>query len=179
MDHLLLQARAILSATPSRWQTMVSTIPENLLTLAPAPGEWSALQCLQHLLDTDQKVFPIRIRAFMAGQNFPGFNPDTDGQKPGSRIEPSALSASFTSVRNTNLKLLAGIKTSDLTRTAVHAELGKVTLAEMLNELIGHDLMHTVQAERAIMQPFIVGSGPWRPYFLDHDVAAHPVTKHI
>ena len=179
MDHLLLQARAILSATPSRWQTMVSTIPENLLTLAPAPGEWSALQCLQHLLDTDQKVFPIRIRAFMAGQNFPGFNPDTDGQKPGSRIEPSALSASSTSVRNTNLKLLAGIKPSDLIRIAVHAELGKVTLAEMLNEWIGHDLMHLVQAERAMMQPFIVGSGPWRPYFLDHDVAAHPVTKHI
>jgi len=41
-----------------------------------------------------------------------------------------------------------GIKPSDLMRTALHAELGKVTLAEMLNEWIGHDLMHTVQAER-------------------------------
>jgi hypothetical protein len=29
--------------------------------------------------------------------------------------------------------------------------------------------MHIVQAERAVMQPFIAGSGPWRPYFADHD----------
>jgi len=28
--------------------------------------------------------------------------------------------------------------------------------------------MHTVQAERALMQPFIEGCGPWRPYFRDH-----------
>jgi hypothetical protein len=32
--------------------------------------------------------------------------------------------------------------------------------------------MHTVQAERALMQPFVAGSGPWRGYFADHDVAA-------
>jgi hypothetical protein len=29
-------------------------------------------------------------------------------------------------------------------------------------------LEHTVQAERALMQPFIEGCGPWRMYFLDH-----------
>jgi hypothetical protein len=33
-----------------------------------------------------------------------------------------------------------------------------------------HDLMHPVQAERAILQPLILGSGPWRLYFKDHDV---------
>jgi hypothetical protein len=38
----------------------------------------------------------------------------------------------------------------------------------MLNEWAAHDLMHTVQAERAIMQPFIAGSGAWKVYFSDH-----------
>jgi hypothetical protein len=33
----------------------------------------------------------------------------------------------------------------------------------------GHDLMHTVQAERALMQPFIAGCGPWQPYCADHE----------
>jgi hypothetical protein len=28
--------------------------------------------------------------------------------------------------------------------------------------------MHTVQAERAMMQPFIRGCGPWLKYFVDH-----------
>ena len=30
--------------------------------------------------------------------------------------------------------------------------------------------MHIVQAERALIQAFIPGSGPWRYYFADHDV---------
>ena len=39
------------------------------------------------------------------------------------------------------------------------------------NEWAAHDLMHTVQAERALLQPLIGGSGPWRLYFKDHDVS--------
>jgi hypothetical protein len=31
-----------------------------------------------------------------------------------------------------------------------------------------HDLNHTVQAERALIQPFVGGSGPWQAYFADH-----------
>jgi hypothetical protein len=49
-----------------------------------------------------------------------------------------------------------------------------VTLSEMLHEWAGHDLMHTVQGERAILQPFIEGCGPWKPYFADHAAAAKP-----
>jgi len=30
--------------------------------------------------------------------------------------------------------------------------------------------MHIVQAERALIQAFIPGSGPWRDYYADHDV---------
>ena len=41
---------------------------------------------------------------------------------------------------------------------------------ELLNEWAAHDLMHTVQAERALMQPFIQGCGPWQHYFQDHVV---------
>ena len=57
---------------------------------------------------------------------------------------------------------------ADLDRKAVHGELGPVTLDEMLHEWAGHDLMHTVQAERALMQPFIENCGPWKPYFAAH-----------
>ena len=43
-------------------------------------------------------------------------------------------------------------------------------MAELLNEWVAHDTMHIVQAERALIQPFIPASGPWRGYFADHDV---------
>ena len=51
-----------------------------------------------------------------------------------------------------------------------HSDLGPVRLREMLYEWAAHDLMHTVQAERAIMQAFLPGTGPWREFFADHDV---------
>ena len=60
---------------------------------------------------------------------------------------------------------------NDLSCTARHSDLGIVTLEELLHEWAAHDLMHTVQAERAILQPLILGSGPWRSYFKDHDVS--------
>jgi hypothetical protein len=60
------------------------------------------------------------------------------------------------------------LKPEDLPRTAMHPERGEVSLGELLHEWGAHDLMHTVQAERALLQPFIEGCGPWRPYFADH-----------
>lgn len=64
--------------------------------------------------------------------------------------------------------MLAEVSLADLSRQARHQELGIVSLSELVHEWAGHDLMHTVQAERALMQPFIQGCGPWQAYFRDH-----------
>ena len=40
----------------------------------------------------------------------------------------------------------------------------------LLNLWTAHDLQHTVQAEEALMQVFIPGTGHWRWEFTDHDV---------
>src|SRR5690349_16292827 len=60
-------ARAVLSTTPERWQRLASALPAYLLTQAPASGEWSALRCLQHLVDAERVNFPVRLQAFLAG----------------------------------------------------------------------------------------------------------------
>jgi hypothetical protein len=169
MDEFLATIQGILSATPARWTELARTAPASLLSRAPAAGEWSALECLQHLLDTEEFVFPVRIPAFLAGQDFPAFNPAADGRAPAAQ-NPAALAEKFARLRADNLRLLAPVTAADLERRARHAELGMVTLGEMLNEWAAHDLNHTIQAERAIMQPFIQGSGAWQFYFADHVV---------
>jgi len=63
------------------------------------------------------------------------------------------------------------VQPADLNREVIHGEYGPVHLTERLHEWAGHDLMHTVQAEQALMQLFVAGSGPWRPSFVAHDVA--------
>ena len=64
--------------------------------------------------------------------------------------------------------MLEKLSPADLERTARHGELGPVTLSEMVHNWAAHDLNHTVQAERAMMQPFIQGCGPWQKFYTDH-----------
>ena len=169
---ILSQARAVLSLTPARWLSLAETLPNELLTRPPVPGEWSAAECLRHILDTERRVFPVRIRAILAGQDFAAFNPGQDGSGAGEQTV-AQLAAEYAHLRAENLAVLARVTEDDLPRTARHSELGVVTMAELINQWLAHDLMHTVQAERSLMQPFIVGSGPWRgPYFHDHDAEA-------
>ena len=75
------------------------------------------------------------------------------------------MAAGFARLRAQNLELIAGIRPADLERTAVHSELGPVTLRQAMDTWAAHDLNHTMQAERALMQPFIAGSGAWRIRF--------------
>lgn len=168
MNDILTESRAILQTMPLRWKNLAETLSPSLLSLPPAEGEWSALDCLQHLVDTERWVFPVRVRAFLAGQDFPAFDPDSQGTKSGNQLLPVELAAEFAALRTASLALFEKLTPSDLARQARHQELGLVTLSELLHEWAGHDLMHLVQAERALMQPFIHGCGPWKPYFKDH-----------
>ena len=59
--------------------------------------------------------------------------------------------------------MLECVAPQDFNRTAEHSELGTVTLGQLLHEWAAHDLNHTIQAERAVMQLFIEGCGPGAP----------------
>jgi hypothetical protein len=172
MENLLSHVQTVLAMTAAHWSSMIETIPDELLARPPAPGEWSALECLQHLVDTEQMVFPLRVQAFLDGQDFPAFDPATQGRKWAPGTPPQTMSEEFLRLRTSSLTLVARLVSGDLARKARHAELGPVTLSEMLNEWAAHDLMHLVQAQRAVMQPFIAACGPWRSYFADHDIDA-------
>lgn len=168
MPSFLAQVQAILATTAARWQALTETVDVDLLTRPPRAGEWSAADCLQHLVDTERFVFPARVRAILASQDFAAYDPDAEGTVNTTQT-PTQLAAEFANLRAESLPLLASLTPADLPRTARHADLGVVTLEQLLHEWVGHDLMHTVQGERSLMQPFIAGSGPWRHYFKDHD----------
>jgi hypothetical protein len=171
LDNVLVWSQAVLRGTPARWLELTKTLPDELLIQPPAAKEWSAFECLQHLVDVERGVFPVRIGHFLAGEDFPAFDPDRQGTKSATGT-PSELANEFDHLRRENLTLFAQITPSDLTRRVRHQELGPVTLSELLHEWAAHDLMHTVQAERALMQPFIQQCGPWQSYFTAHIVRA-------
>ena len=169
MDRILEVVHSVLPTTPARWLSMTQAFPYDLLTARPAPGEWSAMECLQHVLDTEL-VFQRRLQAFLMGEDFPTFRPDTQEALPDPTWQPLDYAREFSRRRDKSLPELAKLTEPDLKLKARHAELGMVTLSEMVHEWVAHDLNHTVQAERAMMQPFIKGCGPWQSYFSDHVV---------
>lgn len=169
MNTLVKQVQAILSTTPERWQRLVSALPGDLLARPAAEGEWSTLNCLQHLVNTERQVFPVRFHAFFTGQAFIDFNPNQQ-QADLEAQTPEQLVAEFARRRQESLAQLAQLKDEDLERTAQHPQFGTVTLAQLLNTWAAHDLNHTVQAERALMQPFMLACGPWRSFFRDHEI---------
>jgi len=160
--------RSILSTTPERWIRLAETVPPELMRAVPKAGEWSALECLQHLLDAERVVFPFRARRLLEGQDFPAYDPDREGTKLGAQASPDAMAQGFAQMRADSLQLLTGIEEAALERRGRHPELGEVSLGELLNEWAAHDLVHTMQAERALMQPFLQRVGPWRKFFREH-----------
>jgi hypothetical protein len=164
----------VLETTPQRWIQLAENLPPELFQRKPGQKEWSAYDCLRHIVDTERSVFPARIGHLLRGEDFPAFHPDEGGKDPEGSITPVELAGEFERLRTESLALLSKVVAGDLSRTARHQELGMVTLGEMLHEWAGHDLMHTVQGERAILQPFIDGCGPWKRYFSDHAVAPSP-----
>ena len=164
----------VLETTPQRWIQLASMLPLELFQRKPAPTEWSAYDCLRHVIDTERSVFPARVGYLLRGEDFPAFHPDEEGKDRGENFTPVELAGEFVRLRAGSLALLSKVGEGDLNRTARHQELGMVTLGEMLHEWAGHDLMHTVQGERALLQPFIDGCGPWKRYFSDHIVPPSP-----
>lgn len=161
---------SVLETTSERWQRLAETLPEELMKMRPAPDQWSALECLHHLIETEG-VFYVRLQVFLSGQpEFPGYDPDAPENQMGMQSTSARLVEEFVSRRLASLKILRQIKENDPRRTSRHAELGMVTLDQMLHEWAAHDFNHTIQAERALAQPFIRRSGPWRPFFSDIEI---------
>jgi len=169
MTDVLESARRILSTTAGRWQSLVETAPEELLQRPPAPGEWSAADCLNHLLLTERVVFGGRLRAILEGRDLATFDPH-EPRDPDPERTPQEVATALVAERDQNLAVLGGLTPADLERGSRHPEYGMVALRVVLNTWAAHDLQHTVQAEEALMQAFIPGTGPFRFRFADHEV---------
>jgi hypothetical protein len=177
-SELIRRVCDVLRINGTRWQALAAGLDRELLARIPEPGEWSALECLNHAEMTEDAVFATRLRVILTtGGSFPDFDPDAHPSNVNEEGDPMALAASHARQRAASLELIAGVTVADLDRTGLHGSLGVVTARQLLNEWAAHDTMHVVQAERAVMQAFIPDAGPWRQFFWDHDVAVKPAAR--
>jgi uncharacterized damage-inducible protein DinB len=168
MSDLLDAATRILSTTAARWQRLAESTPEDLLRREPAPGEWSAAQCLQHMLVAEREVFGPRLRALLEGVDMVAFDPSAP-REPEPERGPVGVAAALAAAREEHLAVLSGLTPADLDREARHPQYGMLPLRVVLSTWAAHDLQHTVQAEEALMQAFLPGTGPFRFRFAAHE----------
>lgn len=163
--------RKVLASTAPRWQALVETVPAELLERKPTPTEWSAAECLEHLLHSERDIFGVRMRHLLEGRpELVAYDPDAPREADPERSSQERIAA-FKAARDENLKMLDQCTDQDLQRTSHHPEYGPTTLAMILNTWTSHDLDHTIQAETALMQPFIPQSGHWQWEFAAKEIA--------
>jgi hypothetical protein len=117
----------------------------------PKVGEWSANECVGHLIEAERRGFSGRIRQILEAQ------PDTpaaliawdppavaearrDHERPG-----SLLAAEFTALRADSVAQVRALLPADLERYGVHPDVGPLSVGELLGEWVHHDRNHIRQ----------------------------------
>lgn len=160
-------ALSLLEKTPILLETLLRDLPRELLHWKPSAERWSIAEVLGHLADIEL-IYADRVRR-MVTEDTPTlqrFDPTstvvTGDYTHGPADENLAV---FTRARRATAVLLRSIPAEAHEREAVHAELGVITVGQMLNEWASHDLGHLRQiAELYRARAFYPHSGPFQKY---------------
>jgi DinB superfamily len=139
------------AGTPARLRALVETAGPDLRS-RPEPAEWSALECLAHIVDAEV-VMSGRYRFILAHDEpvIMGYDQDRWVGRLhhwDERAEP--LLDLFEALRSANLSLWEGSSQRERDRIGMHQERGSESFELSFRMLAGHDRFHTAQAERAL-----------------------------
>lgn len=138
-------------ATVERLREIVDAAGDRL-RLRPEPLEWSVIECVGHLVDSEL-VAGARMRWILAEDEPDIVGYDQDRWVDGLRHrddEAEDLIGLFEALRNANLRLWAATTPADRERFGRHRERGPESYGLMVQLAAGHDRFHLAQAERAL-----------------------------
>src|SRR5579863_7126343 len=122
-------------ATPVRLENLLHVLGPEKINVAPAPGKWSVRDILCHLADCEI-VFAFRLRQALAEDHhvIQPFDQDRWAVTYGHFDARTAL-ATFSTVRQWNLALIAGLKAEDFNKPLNHPERGDMTLSVVVETM--------------------------------------------
>ncbi|MGA2030588.1 MAG: DinB family protein [Verrucomicrobiota bacterium] len=137
----------VLRQTPGILRNLLFLATREQLDWRPSSARWSISMVLAHLADVEVSGFRNRFTA-MLGEDRPRL-PGYDQLalfRSGTEFDPYAEMARFEEARGQTLTLLEGMPEAASERAGEHAELGTITVGQLLNEFAFHDLGHIRQA---------------------------------
>ena len=139
------------AAEEAAWRELLDRAGGDLRT-KPAPGEWSVLECLGHLTDSEL-VTSARYRWVLA-ENEPqlqGWDQEAWAVRfDHHTADPATLLALFAALRNANVALWQRTAAADRARAGIHSERGPESFELLFRLQAGHGRVHRDQAERAL-----------------------------
>jgi DinB superfamily len=118
----------------------------------PAPREWSANECVGHLIEAERRGFAGRVRAILAADR-PDIPADLEAWDPPAVAESrrdhersaADLVAEFVAMRADGVALVRGLHADDLERVGMHPDVGPLRVGEVVSEWVHHDRNHIRQ----------------------------------
>jgi uncharacterized damage-inducible protein DinB len=156
---------SLVEKTPGMLELLLRDVPKETISWKPASDRWSIEEVLAHLVMIEQ-LYNGRTRR-IAMENDPVLPKHV--QPPGSEKQKTAREYldEFVALRRAFVVFLHSIPSTAAGRTGQHAELGTITLSQLLHELANHDLGHLRQiAELYRAHSFHPYAGPFQKYSL-------------
>lgn len=144
---------AVQESEPELWRRLIEQAGAHLRT-RPEPGEWSVLECLGHMTDSEL-VTSGRYRWVLAEPE-PALMPfDQEAWAVGMKhnaADPAGLLDLFGALRRANVALWRRTPAADRARFGLHMERGPESFDLLFRLQAGHGRVHRAQAERALAQ---------------------------
>jgi hypothetical protein len=143
------------------WRALIDRAGPDLRT-RPGEGQWSVLECLGHMADSEL-VTSARYRWILA-EDQPALQP-FDQEAWAARLghyreDPATLLDLFASLRRANVALWERTPPADRDRVGLHAERGRESFELLFRMQAGHGRVHRAQAERALAEARRKGERP-------------------
>lgn len=117
----------------------------------PEPGEWSANECVGHLLEAERRGFAGRIRQILAADvgspaALVAWDPPAVAEARRDHLRPGGeLATEFETLRSESISLVRDLRPEDLDRVGLHPDVGPLRVGELLGEWVHHDRNHIRQ----------------------------------
>jgi hypothetical protein len=148
------QALASLRQTPAQVEAILKHSTEKELSRAPEPGEWSALNILTHMRDSEYvlnhrlgQLLQYEKPVIEAAAVFEWAAKD-EGKPAGGR----QIFAEYQASRQKTLATLEKLQLEDWQRSGYHQEFGPVTILQQASYFAVHEITHLPHLERVTAQ---------------------------
>lgn len=168
MKFNLTEAISVLEKTPLVLKELVGGLSKEWVVQNEGGDSWSPYDVIGHLVHGEKTDWMPRLEIVLNSSSNETFEPyDRFAQFEMSNGKSfNDLLDEFEVLRKSNLDvlLLKNLSETDLSKEAIHPELGIVTLRNMLSAWVVHDMGHIAQVSRVVAKQYRQEIGPWTRY---------------